>query len=251
MNRKCKNDRNRFCNICGKVTMSDRQTTITEFVKKRYYDYFGIKLRQNKPFAPQKCCKTCVENLRRWSNKKIEHLPFGVPMIWTEGRDHTSDCYFCMTNLEGINRRNKQHVKYPDIPSAKKPVPHGPSIPIPKPPADLDSISIPSTDEELEGDDVSATYQPTDETSHPKLLSQAELNDLTRDLGLSKESAQLLGSRLHENHLLTPETTFFWYRSRKKEFKQYFTLNEESSLVYCNNINGLSEALDLHYDPAE
>ena len=68
---------------------------------------------------------------------------------------------------------------------------------------------------------------------------------------MSKEFAQLLRSRLCENHLLAPETTFFWYRSREKEFRQYFTLNEESSLVYCNNINGLIEALGLPYDPAE
>ncbi|KAK3890481.1 hypothetical protein Pcinc_005561 [Petrolisthes cinctipes] len=43
-------------------------------------------------------------------------------------------------------------------------------------------------------------------------LIQVELNDLTRDLNLSKESAQLLGSRIREKCLLAPETTFYWYR---------------------------------------
>ena len=46
-----------------------------------------------------------------------------------------------MTNLNGINRKNKQHVKYPDVPSAIKPVPHGTEIPIPTPPDNLDSLS--------------------------------------------------------------------------------------------------------------
>jgi hypothetical protein len=55
----------------------------------------------------------------------------------------------------------------------------------------------------------------------PKSLSQAELNNLTRDLCLSKESSQLLGSRLWENHLLGPETTFGWYREREKEFRPF------------------------------
>jgi hypothetical protein len=49
-------------------------------------------------------------------------------------------------------------------------------------------------------------------------LTQAELNDLTRDLCLSKERSQLLGSRLREKHLLAPETTFYWYREGEKEF---------------------------------
>ena len=143
-------------------------------------------------------------------------------MVWREGRDHVTDCYFCMTNLDGINRNNKQHVKYPDVPSAMKPVPHGPEIPIPAPPDKLESLSDSGEDVD-EMDDASATYEPTADADKPKPLKQAELNDLTRDLCLSKESAQLLGSRLRENHLgsskIIPGTTFYWYRSREQEFR--------------------------------
>ena len=112
MNRKCRNDPNRFCYICGQVTLSDRQSPITNFVKKSYHDYFGVKLGdQDKSFAPHICCKTCVEGLRRWiKGKQQQGLPFGVPMVWREGRDHVTDCYFCMTNLDRINRKNRQHV---------------------------------------------------------------------------------------------------------------------------------------------
>jgi len=251
MNRKCRNDPNRFCYICGQVTLSERQSPITNFVKRSYHAYFGVKLGdQDKAFAPHICCKTCVEGLRRWSNKKQKSLPFGVPMVWREGRDHYTDCYFCMTNLDGINRNNKQHVKYPDVPSAMKPVPHGPEIPIPAPPDNLNCLS--DSGEEIDDmDDASATYEPTANSNKPKPLKQAELNDLTRDLCLSKESAQLLGSRLRENHLLDPDTTFYWYRSREEEFRQYFTRDEEASLIYCNNVNGLIAAMGLEYNPAE
>jgi len=148
--------------------------------------------------------------------------------------------------LVGINRKNKQHVKYPDVPSAIKPVPHGPGIPIPTPPHTC-SDTLSSSDEEMDDADVSATYEPTATTSQPKLFSQPELNDLTRDLCLSKDSAQLLGSRLREKHLLAPETTFHWYRSSDEEFRPYFTLHEEASRVYCNNINGLITAMGLAY----
>ena len=82
--RKCKNDPDRFCYICGKVALSDRQ--------KCYRAYFGIKLGdQDKSFAPHICCKTCVENLRRWSKGKIKKLPFGVPMVWREKGQRSRD----------------------------------------------------------------------------------------------------------------------------------------------------------------
>lgn len=102
MNRSCKNNPNRFCYICGMVTMPNNKSEITKFVKTMYKAYFGIKLGdQDKKFAPHICCKTCVENFRKWSKGTIKSMPFGIPMIWREGKDHVTDCYFCMINLKG------------------------------------------------------------------------------------------------------------------------------------------------------
>ena len=53
--------------------------------------------------------------------------------MWGEGKDHVTDYYFCMTNLQGIHHKNKQCVQYSDTPSSIRPVPHGPNLPIPKP----------------------------------------------------------------------------------------------------------------------
>ena len=66
-----------------------------------------------------------------------------------------------------------------------------------------------SSDSSKETNDVdkSAICEPVADLSQPKPFNQAELNDLTRDLCLSKESAQLLGSHLSENQLLSPGTT--------------------------------------------
>ena len=69
--RKCKNDPNRFCYICGKVTLLSHQARITQFIKRAYYAYFGLKLGDyDKAFAPHMCCKTCIESLRLWSEKR-------------------------------------------------------------------------------------------------------------------------------------------------------------------------------------
>lgn len=140
-------------------------------------------------------------------------------------------------------------MKYPDVPSAIKPVPHGPAVPVRNPPKDLFEFEfLSSTDTDESTEDL---WNQHSSSKQPKLLSQAQLNDLTRDLYLSKESAQLLGSRLRENNLLAPETTFYWYRNRDEKFRKFFTLDEQYSLVYCNDIDGLVKELGLEYKAAE
>ena len=68
-------------------------------------------------------------------------------------------------------------------------------------------------------------------------------------IGLSKEAAQILGSRLQERNLLSPETKFAWYRHREQEFREYFC--KVGSLVYCQNIRGLIEHMGVSYRPTE
>ncbi|GBL87888.1 hypothetical protein AVEN_192062-1 [Araneus ventricosus] len=64
----------------------------------------------------------------------------------------------------------------------------------------------------------------------PQPFSQSELNDLVRDLGLSKDGVESLGSRLNYKNLLTPGTSFSWYRHREKKFTQFFS--KEGNLVF-------------------
>ena len=47
-----------------------------------------------------------------------------------------------------------------------------------------------------------------DEVSNSILFSQAALNDLVRDLNLSKDKSQLLGSRLKDGNLLAQKLLF-------------------------------------------
>ena len=150
----------------------------------------------------------------------------------------------------GVHKKNKHHVVYPDIPSARNPVTHGPEIPVSSVPKDIDIAEDSGT--ELEDMDTSTSYQPPiPDKNKPVTLSQAQLNDLTRNLGLSKESAQLLGSRLIGSNLLASGTTCFWYRKRNEKFCKVFSLHVNSSLVYCSDIGGLVEALGLIYSPVE
>lgn len=77
-----------------------------------------------------------------------------------------------------------------------------------------------------------------------KGYTQDELSDLVRDLGLSKESTELLASRLKEKDFLVPKTRVSFYRDRDLPFREFFS--KENSLVYCSNIEGLIKAYKVY-----
>ena len=51
-------------------------------------------------------------------------------------------------------------------------------------------------------------------SAKPKPFSQGQLNDLVRDLSLSKESSEVLTSRLGEHGILNSEAKITFYRDR-------------------------------------
>ena len=98
-------------------------------------------------------------------------------------------------------------------------VPHDANLPIPKPLAELTVESGDDDDDERAAaenmdteDDTDLDFQPTE--SHPHLITQPELNDLVRDLNLSKHQSELLGSRLQQWNLLAHGTKISVYRDR-------------------------------------
>ena len=111
MDCKSKNNPDKFCYICSNELLPTHQAKITDFMKKAYHNYFGVKLGdQDKPFTPHICCITCVKNLRDWRRYKWKSMAFAIPMVRREGKDHIVEWYFCIINLKGINCKNKRHV---------------------------------------------------------------------------------------------------------------------------------------------
>ena len=136
--------------------------------------------------------------------------------------------------------------------SAIKPVAHGPHIPIQN---FLEILSCWSISKDTEDESMlELRDQQTcnaSSSNQPKIYAQAQLNALSTDLHLSKESAQLLGSRLCEHNLPAPKTTFHWYLNQDEEFGKYFTWDEQHSLVFCNDVGGLVKALGIQYVATE
>ena len=83
-----------------------------------------MKLEQDKAWSPHMVWKTCTEYLRRLTNGKKSCLKFGIPIVWREPANHDTDCYFCVINLTGINIKNRNSLRYPDLQSARRPVAH-------------------------------------------------------------------------------------------------------------------------------
>ena len=65
-------------------------------------------------------------------------MQFVISMGWKEWKYHITDCYLYMINLKEINRKNKHHIQYSDVPSAIRPIPHGPDLPVPDPDGNME-----------------------------------------------------------------------------------------------------------------
>jgi hypothetical protein len=73
----CINSPDIFCYICGQFFIKKQRRNITDFVKKAYCAYFGMKLgHQDKSWAPHKVYCVCVEELRQWTQVQKKSLPF-------------------------------------------------------------------------------------------------------------------------------------------------------------------------------
>ena len=101
-------------------------------MEKAYLAYFRVKLGdQDKNWASHKVCRTCVENLRQWTKQNRKSIRFAVPMVWREQANYVNDCYFCLTNVTSFSSKSKSNIKYPDLPSAIRPISHSADLPSP------------------------------------------------------------------------------------------------------------------------
>ena len=126
--------------------------------------------------------ETNVESWR-WS-RCSRHMNVAIPMVCREPQDHSSDCYFCITQRKLISSKSKHTVKYPNLPPAMGPVLHSEDLYIPHPPTHLTL--------EDESEHEAATKVPNE-----------ELDDATFETSTS--SCEL--------HLLTQGELTFWHRN--------------------------------------
>jgi hypothetical protein len=119
---------------------------------------------------------------------------------------------------------------------------HSQDLSIPKPPEKW-TIDDNNNDDEtvpVEQDIIDPDFQPST-SNEPHLIAQGELNDLVRDLNLSKSQAKFLGSRLQGSNLMQKNTNISIFRCRQKDIAQYFA--SAGHLVYRTDIYKVMAAL--------
>lgn len=245
--RGCINHPDSFCYICGEFTIKKYRRAITSKIKTLYKLYFQCAVgEQDKTWAPHVCCVRCSSGLYTWS-KSGRALPFAIPMVWREQHDHVNDCYFCAFSIKGISDKNRKQIVYPSLLSAIRPVVHSLELPVPVPPT---TVSSPDTNtEESSTDDVDTCYEPTDASSAPHMITTGELNDLVRDLQLTKNQSELLASRLQGWNLLNADAKVTYFRKRTADLTNVF--NTTGGLCYCNDIPALFTKFGIEHDVHE
>ena len=107
--RNCINAPDNFCYICGEFTPESKRKPITQNMKMAHFSCFKVKVGDHdKHWAPRIACSVCVNNLNTWFRGKHQsRIKFAIPMIWREQRDHSTDCYFCLTSIKGHSMKCK------------------------------------------------------------------------------------------------------------------------------------------------
>ena len=139
-------------------------------------------------------------HIRRMGARNCKFVPFAIPQIWREPTNHHNNCYFCKVDISKYKKtKDRKKIVYPDIPSSIAPVNHGAELPIPQLSTTHAILSTSSEDDDADFE-VDTNFSSKD----PHFPNQNKLDDLSRDLGLTKAKAELLSSCLKEWNLLAP-----------------------------------------------
>ena len=147
----------------------------------------------------------------------------------------------------GYNVKNAYHFKYPNVGSVTKSISYSFDDRAPTPP--LLKKEVEENTEVHFTEDRESEYIPSTSDSLSILFDQNALDYLVRDLGLPKDKSELLGSRLQERNLLSPGTTFSWYRHREQSLIKYFS--EGDNYVFCNDVSNFMQKLGVLYDASQ
>ena len=175
-----------------------------------------------------------------------ECMPFAITRIWRKPTNHHDNCYFCMVDISKYKKtKDRKKVVYSSI----APVNHGAELPIPQPPTTHAISSTSSQD-----DDADFEVDTNCFSKDPHFPNQDELDDLSRDLGLTKAKAEILSSRLKEWNLLAPSCKISKPRKWHATFANFYTMSLNSdhpSLCYFTDVQDLFQEIGIVYSASD
>lgn len=188
-------------------------------------------------------CKTRPEYLRQWTKSKKSSLNFVIPMVCRELTNHVTDCYLSAIDVNGVTRKNRSSLTFPDLASTRCPGAYRDEIPVVVF-GELFGITI---DDSSSVEEIDEEYLDVNECASIP-FSQEELSDVVHDLSLSNSSDELLATRFKEktSHLivLSPLSIATDINSSSTFF------SEHKDFVYCTEIVEILHELGVSkYEP--
>lgn len=108
----CTGKVDKFCNVCGNFQPQDSRRIINDSIKEQYEKCYKQPLKNfNKSWVPKSICTICRKNLSNWD--EIEYEVVIEPSVWREPRNHHDDCYFCLCDFIGFNKKTKEKLSIP------------------------------------------------------------------------------------------------------------------------------------------
>src|SRR5206468_11639960 len=107
-------------------------------------------------------------------------------------------------------------------------------MPIPNPPQGPDSPQLSGDEDNTKSSSSLCISEPSDSewaSKEPHLITQEEVNDLIRDLSLTKGNAKVLGSRLKEWNLLADDARTSVYRKCHQNLSRFYHMSKDRKSV--------------------
>lgn len=240
MSRKCVISREAFFYICGEFTLKSQRKAISPLVRKVHELYFGCNVG---------------DQVKNWHHTLVAVRVLLIREIgWM---NHGQRCHFLFQWLSRAKRsrywllflsdkcvwvlcKSKKAIQYPTLPSAMRPVQHNDCLPVPRSPTvwtlddDDDTVGASGHHVDVECDSENdPDFQPV-EQCQPLVITQPELNDLVRDLNLSKSQTELLVPGFR--HLLAAGTKISMFCSRHDDRVRFF--HKDDAPCFCTDVNG-------------
>ena len=146
--------------------------------------------------------------------------------------------------------KNAPAIVYPIISSLIAPVPHSNQLPAPISTRCQDPVL--ADDSTTDEDDITIddyVLNSNLDEKKPYYSNQKDLNDLIRDLGLTKSNAELLTSRPKQWNLLDVSVQNAEPRKRHQNFSSFFIM--QNAICFCNNVSGLFYSIGIPGIPSE
>jgi hypothetical protein len=117
-------------------------------------------------------------------------------------------------------------------------VSHGEDLSTPISPTNWKEISLLCKEDEDETEESSTSSRPSNipqSCQEQDLIKQSEVNDVARVLNLTKQQAELLGSRLQQRNSLVEGTSISSFRKRNQKLSSFYDMQDSLYVYLCTS----------------